>query len=138
MKKRKNGKKPEKNNSNSNFRIYLFAFLGELLVLCGILTVFSLIIVKSEISPGIIPVLSIFSFAISAFSAGFIAVRPKRKNGITVGFISSLPVMAVSAAIIAAMNGGSVSYVFMITLLSQTLCSMAGGIAAANLRKKAR
>lgn len=138
MKKRKNSKNAEKNTGKNEYKIYLFAFLGELLVLCAMLTAFSLVIVRSEISPGVVPVFSIFSFAVSAFSAGFIAVRPKRKNGITVGFISALPVMAISAAIIVAMNGGSISYVFIITLASQVLCSMAGGITAANLRKKVR
>lgn len=138
MKKRKSGRTPEKNNTKSDYKIYLFAFIGELLVLCGMLTVFSLMITKSEISTGVVPVLSICSFAVAAFAAGFIAVRPKRKNGISVGFISALPVMTISSAIIVAINGGSISYIFIITLASQVLCSMAGGVTAANLRKKVR
>lgn len=138
MKKRKSNRNTEKNTAKSDYKIYLFAFIGELLVLCGMLSVFSLVIVKSGIPSGIIPFFSIFSFALSAFAAGFIAVRPKRKNGIATGFISALPVMAISAAFIVALNGGNISYVFIITLASQALCSMAGGVTAANLRKKVR
>lgn len=138
MKKRKSNRNPEKNTAKSDYKIYLFAFIGEMLVLCGTLSVFSLIIVKSGIPSGIVPFFSIFSFAVSAFAAGFIAVRPKRKNGIATGFISAIPVMAISAAFIVALNGGSISYIFIITLVSQVLCSMAGGVTAANLRKKVR
>ena len=138
MKKRKSGRNAEKNPAKNDYKIYLLAFIGELFVLFVMLSVFSLIIVKSGIPSGIIPFFSIFSFAVAAFAAGFIAVRPKRKNGIATGFISALPVMAISAAFIVALKGGSISYIFIITLASQVLCSMAGGIAAANIRKKVR
>lgn len=138
MKKRKNPKNHESNSAKNDRKIYLFAFISELLILCMVLSFFSLMIVNSDVSQSIMPYLSIFSFSISAFGAGFIAVRPKRKNGIAVGFISALPVTAISAAIIAALNGGTVSFVFIITIVSQVLCSMAGGVTAANIRKKVR
>lgn len=138
MKKRKTNRNSEKDNSKNNYKIYLFAFIGELVILCAILSFFALIIVKSGVSNSIIPFLSILSFAISAFAAGFIAVRPKRKNGIATGFISAVPLMAISAAFIVALNKGSISCVFIITLAVQVLCSMAGGIAAANIRKKVK
>lgn len=138
MKKRKSVKNSEKNSAKADYKNYLFAFAGELLILCAMLSVFSFIIVKSDLSSAILPFLSIFSFAVSAFAAGFIAVRPKRKNGIATGFISALPVTAITAALIAALNGGTVSFIFIITIVSQVLCSMAGGITAANMRKKAR
>lgn len=138
MKKRKTNKNAEKDNSKNTYKIYLFAFIGELVILCAVLSFFSLIIVKSGISNSIIPLLSILSFAISAFAAGYIAVRPKRKNGIATGFISAVPLMAISAALIVAINKGSISYIFIITLAVQVLCSMAGGITAANIRKKVK
>lgn len=138
MKKRKTNKNAEKDNSKNTYKIYLFAFIGELVILCAVLSFFSLIIVKSGISNSIIPFLSILSFAISAFAAGYIAVRPKRKNGIATGFISAVPLMAISAALIVAINKGSISYIFIITIAVQVLCSMAGGITAANIRKKVK
>lgn len=138
MKKRKAGRNSEQNSSKTDYKHYIFAFAAELTILFILLSVFSVIIVKSDISPGIIPYLSIFSFAAAAFCAGFAAVRPKRKNGIVTGFISAIPVLAISSALIAALNDGTVSFVFIITIAAQVLCSMAGGIAAANIRKKVR
>lgn len=137
MKKKKN-RSAETGNQKNNYKIYLLAFIAEAIVLCGLLSVFSLIIVKSGISSELVPFLSIITFAVSSFAAGFISVRPKRKNGIATGFISALPVMGLSSIFIVALNEGSISYVFIITLAVQVLCSMAGGITAANMRKKVK
>lgn len=138
MKKKKSGRGAEQNSAKTDYKHYIFAFAAELVTLCALLSIFSIIIVKSNVSPCILPFLSIFSFAAAAFCAGFTAVRPKRKNGIVTGFISALPVLAISAAFIAALNNGTVTFVFIITIISQVFCSMAGGIAAANIRKKVR
>lgn len=138
MKKRKNGRKSEKENSMNIYKTYILAFIIELLVFCTILSLFSILIVKSGVPDTIVPLLSIITFAVSAFAAGFIAVRPKRKNGIITGCISAVPLMVATAILIVLLNKGSVSYVLIITVAVQVLASMAGGISAANMRKRVK
>lgn len=128
----------EKNPVKKSLIIYGAAILAEIVSLCVLLSVFSLLITKSDLGTAITTVFAVLSFAFSAFIAGFIAVRPKRKDGIVTGLFASLPVLLISALVLLGVKGGSPGYTIFITLGCQLLFGVIGGITAANLRSKSR
>lgn len=82
--------------------------------------------------------LTVFAFAVAAvaaFAAGFAAVRPTRKNGVPMGAVSAVPILAV-VAVAAAITSGSVGRNMLIAAAIMLVFGAVGGIAAVNFRKK--
>lgn len=128
----------EKNPIKKSLVIYAAAIISEIISLCLLLSFFSVLITKSDLGAIVTAVFAVFSFAISAFISGFIAVRPKRKDGIVTGLLASLPVFLISSLVLLGVKGGNPGYTIFITLGAQLIFGIVGGITAANLRSKLR
>lgn len=118
--------------------LYGAAVITEIASLCILLSVFSVLITNSDLGPVVTTVFAVLSFAFAAFIAGFIAVRPKRKDGIVTGLFASLPVLLISSLVLLGVKGGNPGYTIFITLGVQLVFGIVGGITAANLRSKSR
>lgn len=105
-------------------------------VFFAVAAIMALLILKTDLPQNSVPVLGIAAAAISAFAAGFIGVRPFRKNGIAYGLLSVMPQTVFLITILFFNNAGSLGTVTLIMALAMAAAGGLGGIAAANLKKR--
>ncbi|MBQ2775189.1 MAG: TIGR04086 family membrane protein [Clostridia bacterium] len=101
-----------------------------------LLSLAALVILKNPLDSKILPIITLFISALSAFAAGFISVRPIRKNGILMGVCSSLPLIIAVCAAILFESGGSVGVMTAVAVVVMLVCAAIGGIAAVNMKKR--
>lgn len=73
--------------------------------------------------------------ALSGFAAGFVAVKPIKKNAVPFGAAAGLAASVISVAISAAISSAA-SLKLLALIGVMTLCSALGGILAVNMRKR--
>lgn len=125
----------EQNEARALILRILIGFVVGMIVMLLLMTIFSSIIVKSDLNGAVVYILGLFACGFAAFLSGFIVTRPFHKKGLPFGVLASLPLIAAACVMALVANQGAVGAHFYILAAVMLLCGALGGIFAANLRK---
>ncbi len=79
-----------------------------------------------------------FASGFSAFTGGFIAVSPLRRNGLVMGLLSVLPMFFFIAGVAGVVSRSGIGILGWIALVIMLTMGALGGIVAANKRKRVK
>ncbi len=129
----KSSRSKEKNVSSLN-KIVIGSVTGTMLFFC-IVSLFAYLSLKTEaFSSSLYMPMGLVSGALSAFSGGFIAVRPIRKKGAAFGALTGFAQALICSAAAFFINGNKVGSGLFILMAVITVLGSAGGISAVNLK----
>ncbi len=128
-----NSKSNKKNSKLKNYLLTQFIFLIGYICLFLII---SAICVSTDVGAEYVQYVSLVMVLLFSFSAGFIAGRKERKNGIISGIVAALPLNCIMVVISVIMNGFKVDLNLFFTILIGLLSSSIGGIISVNMRLK--
>ena len=118
---------------------------SELIIFLKCMAVYILVFVISSVASLLFDidnhtytVVSVCSFSVSSFLAGFVVGRTKRKNGLVNGVVYSLPATVIFTIVSVAVNGFKVDYILPVSVLCMLLFAAAGGVISVNIKKKAK
>ena len=131
-------RRPAENDTKRTVKSALRGTLIGTAVLFILLIALSAVCLKADPEGGTVYLICVLvSCAVSAFSSGFISVRPIRKNGALLGMFSVLlPALACVAAVL--ICAGSVGKNMLFAFAVMLIFGAFGGISAANMRKNQR
>ncbi|HZJ77436.1 MAG TPA: TIGR04086 family membrane protein [Clostridia bacterium] len=120
-----------------SLRILKGALIGFLMFFITI-SLLSLIFLKADFPQSFLPAAAFLVTAMSSLMSGFAAARPTRKNGLTTGAFSAIPLAVGILTVLLINNKGDlgINTVFMLIIML-VFCSI-GGVVAANKRARVR
>lgn len=107
-------------------------------VLGALLAVAALCITQIALGDKEITVVFIACCCISGTTGGFFCARKPRKNGILMGLIGSVPLIAIITAVALLVNGGTVGTNMAITVPLTLVFGICGGVIAVNMKKRVK
>lgn len=133
----------EKNKrSSSAAREFLLpfaqSFFAGLLLYFICLSLFSLVVLKQNLSFNKMPLLLFISCLISAFGAGFVLSRRMQVKGLLAGVLAALPLMFVEMLILISMSQPEVGGHIYLLIPTMLVSGAVGGILAVNLKSRPR
>lgn len=135
--KSKSSRSKEKDTSTLN-KILIGSVIGTVFFF-GIISLFSILILKTDaFSSSLYMPMGLVSGALSAFTGGFITVRPVRKNGAGYGALTGFIQALISSAAVFFINGNKVGTGLFILMAVIIASGSLGGISAVNLKVKKR
>ncbi len=133
---KKQTKKKNVAGEKALFKNILFGSLAGTVVFFIVISLFTLIILKNDLSEDFYPIFLLFAGALSAFSGGFISVIPVKRNGLILGILSTLPTYFIIFAVSSIVNRTGISIYGWIMLGIMILFGGISGIIAANKKRK--
>ncbi len=139
MPKRKSGRaiKDESSIKSIAIKILKGSAVG-LIVFFILLAIVSLIFLKADFPQSALPIAAMIITAVASIVSGFVAARPTRKNGLTTGAFSSIPLAVAILIVLLLANKGDLGLNTVIMLIIMAFFSSFGGIIAANKKKKSK
>ena len=122
-------------NSSICIKLILCGFAGSGIFFL-LLTVFSIVALKTDMSDSLFMPLGVASGLVSGFFSGYTAVRPVMQKGLLFGALSGLICILICGILTFAINGGKAGSGLIILSALILLSSAAGGIAAVTRKPK--
>jgi len=139
MPKRKPGRavRDESSIKSISFRILRGSIVG-FIVFFALIVVLSLFFLKADFPQSVLPAASLAVSAVAALVSGYVSARPTRKNGLTTGAFSAIPLAVAILIVLLISNKGDLGLYTVLMLIIMAFFASLGGIIAANKKKKVR
>jgi putative membrane protein (TIGR04086 family) len=137
MPKRKPGRavRDESSIKSISFKIIRGSIIG-IIVFFMLTALLSLFFLKADFPQAVLPAASMAVSAVAALVSGFVAARPTRKNGLTTGVFSAIPLAAAVVIVLLIANKGDLGLYTVLMLLIMAFFASLGGVIAANKKRK--
>lgn len=130
-------KKPSQNRGELKLikTIAVSSIIG-LVISIFVLFLLAILMTKIDMPPAVISVISLIGLCVGAFFAGIIAGRINRKDGLLIGLLCGVTVMAILALIGITLLNSDVSMTLVIKLCVAVASSILGSVIGVNLKRR--
>jgi len=129
-----------RNADNKNFvsilKNTIKGILFAVIIFFVIISLFAIIISKTDVSDTVVEALTLFALGVSSFFSAFLNQKKTKQRGILIGALSGVEIFIIIFVIGLFGNNGVFTLLMLKKLLVALLASILGGILSANSKKK--